>query len=169
MNFFTSPRLLKSVLLSCVAFCASVTSGAETATTSEIAIGRNATAYTWGCNGSVAAQTYLLHLADKLQPDPRYREAAQQSLGFLFGRNFNGRSYVTGLGANPPQHPHDRRGEPAWPGYLVGGGWPDGKSWVDEMANYRVNEIAINWNASLVYALAAFVQVSNDDRGEKAP
>ncbi len=112
----------------------------------------------WGCNGSVAAQTYLLHAADRLRPDPAYRRASLDALAFLFGRNYDGRSYVTGLGANPPQHPHDRRGEPAWPGYLVGGGWPDGKSWRDDVRNARVNEIAINWNAALTYALAAFVE-----------
>lgn len=112
----------------------------------------------WGANGAVAAQTYLLHVADRRWPDPAYRAAAQQALAFLFGRNAHGRSYVTGLGDAPPQHPHDRRGEPAWPGYLVGGGWPTGLSWKDEMADYRQNEIAMNWNASLLYALAAFVE-----------
>jgi Glycosyl hydrolase family 9./N-terminal ig-like domain of cellulase. len=114
----------------------------------------------WGCNGNVAGQTFHLHLADRLNPDPSYRATALDALGHLFGRNYHGRSYVTGLGANPPQHPHDRRGEPAWPGYLVGGGWPDGRSWVDELASYERNEIAINWNAALIYALAAFVDPS---------
>lgn len=114
--------------------------------------------WNWGANGTVAGQTYLLHLANKLQPDPAFRATAHQSLSFLFGRNFNGRSYVTGLGAHPPLHPHDRRGEPAWPGNLVGGGWPNGRSWEDKMENYRVNEIAINWNGALIYALAAFVE-----------
>jgi len=112
----------------------------------------------WGCNGTVASQTLLLHVADHLQPDPAYRAAAQCALDFLFGRNFNSRSYVTGLGALPPEHPHDRRGAPAWPGYLVGGGWPDGRSWKDEMARYDLNEIAINWNAALIYATAAFAE-----------
>ena len=46
---------------------------------------------------------------------------------------------------------------PAWPGYLVGGGWPKAADWVDVEENYRVNEIAINWNAPLVYALAGFL------------
>jgi endoglucanase len=114
--------------------------------------------WSWGCNGNVAGQTLQLHLADRLRPDPRYRETAQLALGHLFGRNYHGRSYVTGLGSNPPQHPHDRRGEPAWPGYLVGGAWPDGRSWVDELGSYERNEIAINWNAALIYALAAFVE-----------
>ena len=111
----------------------------------------------WGANGTVAGQTLLLHLADRLQPDPAYRATAEQALSFLFGRNYHARSYVTGLGGLPPLHPHDRRGEPAWPGYLVGGGFPDGRSWKDEMPRYDLNEIAINWNGALIYALAAFV------------
>jgi len=112
--------------------------------------------WSWGANGTIAGQTLLLHLADRIRPNPDYRATAIHALDFLFGRNYHCRSYVTGLGANPPQHPHDRRGEPAWPGYLIGGGWPDGRSWEDVLANYRVNEIAINWNASLIYAIAAF-------------
>jgi len=114
----------------------------------------------WGCNGSVAAQTYLLQLADRLSPapEPAYRQTAQQTLAHLFGRNFHGRSYVTGLGANPPEHLHDRRGDPAWPGYLVGGPHPDARFYFDEWRDPSRNEIAINWNASLIYALAAFVQ-----------
>jgi endoglucanase len=113
----------------------------------------------WGCNGSVAAQTYLLHLADRLspRPAPEYRRTAQQALVHLFGRNYHGRSYVTGLGANPPEHLHDRRGEPAWPGYLVGGPHPDARIYFDDVRDPSRNEIAINWNAALIYALAAFV------------
>lgn len=112
----------------------------------------------WGGNGTVASQTYLLHVADRLAPNLAYRATAQHALAFLFGRNFHGRSYVTGVGANPPLHPHDRRGEPAWPGYLVGGPWPTGRDWIDRHADYRTNEIAINWNAALIYALAPFLE-----------
>jgi len=115
----------------------------------------------WGDNGSVAAQTYLLHLQDRRSPDPRLRGAAHDALSFLFGRNVHGRSYVTGLSYHPPEHPHDRRGG-AWPGHLVGGPWPDARQWFDEQGDFRTNEIAINWNASLIYALAAFV----DPKGE---
>ncbi len=116
-------------------------------------------AFFWGCNGSVAAQTYLLHLADRLSPEPVpvFRQTAHEALSHLFGRNYHGRSYVTGLGANPPQHLHDRRGDPAWPGYLVGGPHPDARIYFDVTADPSRNEIAINWNASLIYALAAFV------------
>jgi len=37
-------------------------------------------------------------------------------------------------------------------------------SWEDVQANYRVNEIAINWNAALIYALAGFLDESAWDQ-----
>jgi endoglucanase len=119
------------------------------------------TTYFWGCNGDVAAQTVLLQAANRMRPNTDYVNTALDALGHLFGRNFHCRSYVTGLGYNPPMHPHDRssgsdKAEAPWPGYLVGGGHPDGTSWRDEQGRYDLNEIAINWNAPLIYALASF-------------
>jgi endoglucanase len=123
---------------------------------------RPLTLYYWGCNGGVANTTVLLQSAYRLTPKPAYVEATLDALGHLFGRNYYGRSFVTGLGVSPPLHPHDRRsmgvaGAPTWPGYLVGGGWPKATDWKDEAARYDLNEIAINWNAPLIYALAGFV------------
>ena len=43
-----------------------------------------------------------------------------------------------------------------WPGYVVGGSNPGATRWQDTQDDYRTNEIAVNWQASLVYALAAF-------------
>ncbi|HWP44076.1 MAG TPA: glycoside hydrolase family 9 protein [Blastocatellia bacterium] len=118
------------------------------------------TVYYWGCNGGVANTTVLLQSANRLGPNREYVETTLDALAHLFGRNYYGRSFVTGLGANPPLNPHDRRsmdqpGARAWPGYLVGGGWPKATDWKDEAPLYRVNEIAINWNAPLIYALAS--------------
>ncbi|HEY6329309.1 MAG TPA: glycoside hydrolase family 9 protein [Blastocatellia bacterium] len=119
--------------------------------------------YYWGCNGGVANTTVLLQSAARMNPKAEYIETALDAVGFLFGRNYYGRSFVTGLGARPPEHPHDRRsmgqpGAPAWPGYLVGGGWPKATDWKDESPHYELNEVAINWNAALIYALAGFVR-----------
>jgi endoglucanase len=114
----------------------------------------------WGANGSVARQVVVLAAARRVNPRPEYRDAALDALGHLFGRNPHGRSYVTGLGNMPPQHPHDRRSGkdgPPWPGYLVGGAHPGPDDWRDEQGDFRTNEIAINWNAALAYALAAFL------------
>ena len=47
-----------------------------------------------------------------------------------------------------------------WPGYLVGGPHPKAGDWHDEQGDYRTNEIAINWNSALVYALAACLETT---------
>ncbi|WP_265443766.1 glycoside hydrolase family 9 protein [Acetivibrio straminisolvens] len=118
--------------------------------------------YYWGCNGTVVRQTMILQVANKISPSSDYVNAALDAISHVFGRNYYNRSYVTGLGINPPMNPHDRRSgadgiwEP-WPGYLVGGGWPGPRDWVDIQDSYETNEVAINWNAALIYALAGFV------------
>ncbi|WP_297098084.1 glycoside hydrolase family 9 protein [uncultured Draconibacterium sp.] len=117
--------------------------------------------YYWGCNGTVARQTLNLQVANLIQPNPKYKQAAIGIVDHIFGKNYYNRSYVTGLGINPPMHPHDRRSgadniEAPWPGYLVGGGH-SATDWEDKEASYSKNEIAINWQAALVYALAGFV------------
>jgi endoglucanase len=124
--------------------------------------GRTLQRYYWGCNGTIARQTLNLQVANQIAPKPEYIDAALDAVGHLFGRNVYGRSYVTGLGIDPPMHPHDRRSgaddiEAPWPGYLVGGGHPGATNWQDDQEDYRTNEIAINWQAGLVYALAGFV------------
>jgi endoglucanase len=118
------------------------------------------TRYYWGCNGTVARQSLVLEAARRITGDASYRAVQLDGLSYLFGRNPYGRSFVTGLGHLPPMHPHDRRSggddvAAPWPGYLVGGPHPRATSWTDDQDDYRTNEIAINWNAALIYALAA--------------
>ncbi len=121
------------------------------------------TTYYWGCNGSVARQTLVLRTAYRVSPKPEYLATALDAVNYLFGRNGYGRSFVTGLGARPPLHPHDRRSggdrvADPWPGYLVGGPQPRATDWKDIQDDYRTNEIAINWNAALIYALASLLE-----------
>jgi endoglucanase len=117
--------------------------------------------YYWGCNGSVARQVVILEVANRIGPDKAFIEASQDAIAHLFGRNYYNRSFVTGLGTNPAMNPHDRRSgsdkeiDP-WPGYLVGGGHT-ATGWNDKQDDYRTNEIAINWQAALVYALAGLM------------
>ena len=61
-------------------------------------------------------------------------------------------------------HPHDRRSgadgiEAPWPGYIVGGGH-SATDWIDEQESYSHNEVAINWQAGAVFALAWFVDAN---------
>ena len=100
-----------------------------------------------------------------------YLTNAFRNMDYILGRNATGFCYVTGLGAKSPKHPHHRLSasddiEDPIPGFLVGGpnpGQQDGafyptaspdESYVDTEDSYASNEVAINWNASLV-ALAS--------------
>ena len=132
--------------------------------------------YTWGSNGVVANYGAQLLVANALKPDARYRETALENLHYLLGRNTFSLSWVTQLGENPFRHPHHRPSQadnnPApWPGLLSGGpnrsrqdpamkklgSLPPAKMYLDDWESYATNEIAINWNAPLVFLLAAFV------------
>lgn len=113
----------------------------------------------WGCNGTAARLSVNLHVAELLNPEVSYKPAIERIARWILGNNYYHRSFVTGLGINPPMHPHDRRSgadgiEAPWPGYLVGGGHTP-TDWVDDQEDYSRNEIAINWQAGLVYLLAA--------------
>jgi len=122
------------------------------------------TDYYWGSNSVVANYAMMLQLADRMTPKKEYRDVARDCLHYLFGRNTFATSYITQLGARWPMHPHHRPSaadglNQPWPGMLVGGPNANGKmpparQWEDVQANYTVNEIAINWNAPLVFVIA---------------
>ena len=123
--------------------------------------GRPLLRYYWGCNGTIARQVINLQVANMVSPRAEYVETALDAISHLFGRNYYNRSYVTGLGYNPPMFPHDRRSgaddvKAPWPGYVVGGGH-SATGWVDEQESFATNEIAINWQGALIYALAGFI------------
>jgi endoglucanase len=126
--------------------------------------------YIWGSNGIQLRAVLNLQAAHRLDADPRYFRAALQQLDHALGVNVYARSQVTGLGYLPPRSPHHRPSgadsvEPPWPGLLVGGANPapaetgasdtlPALSWQDLQGSYWSNEVAINWNAALVYTLA---------------
>ncbi len=152
-----NPELLEAVRRDVIA-----TADAIVANANRDVYGRTLRRYYWGCNGTIGRQVLNLQVANKITPKRKYIDASLDAIAHLFGRNFYNRSYVTGLGIDPPMHPHDRRSgadgiEAPWPGYVVGGGHPGATNWNDEQDDYRTNEIAINWQAGLVYALAGFV------------
>jgi endoglucanase len=127
--------------------------------------GRTSIGYYWGANGSVARITMNLQLAYRFTGDTRYLDASVRQIDHLFGRNYYARSQVTGVGDKPPLWPHHRPSMTtgrAWPGLLVGGGNPGPTDWVDIQGMYEQNEVALNWNAALVYALAGFATGTNE-------
>lgn len=119
------------------------------------------TRYYWGCNGTIVRQVLNLYVANQIHPNQKYTDTALEAIHNVFGKNQYARSFVTGVGINPPMFPHDRRSGAdsivaPWPGYLVGGG-QNAVNWQDVEASYSTNEIAINWQGALVYALAGFI------------
>jgi endoglucanase len=129
--------------------------------------------YYWGSNGSVARAALVLGAAYRLSGQRDYLQTALEQVAYLFGRNYYHRSQVTGLGIDPPLHPHHRPSggdnvEAPWPGYLVGGGL-HATGWSDTQSDFRTNEVAINWNAGLVYLLALCDQLPSEEGPRGAP
>jgi endoglucanase len=132
--------------------------------------------FVWGSNSAVMNQAMMLVAAYRVDPRPDYLNAAQSALDYVLGRNGPSMSFVTGFGAASPMHPHHRPSEADGieapvPGWLVGGPNPGQQdrqgcrapypsalpalSYLDDVCSYASNEVAINWNAPLVYVAAA--------------
>jgi endoglucanase len=137
--------------------------------------------FVWGSNAGALNQAMMLLQGYRLNGKVEYLNAAQSGLDYVLGRNATGYSFVTGFGARPAMHPHHRPSEAdkvaaPVPGFLVGGpqaGQQDKKdcpvaypanlpatSYLDHVCSYASNEIAINWNAPLVYVSAALDQLT---------
>jgi endoglucanase len=131
----------------------------------------------WGSNSSLLNRAMLLALAHDLTGRDAYRQGVIDAMDYVLGRNPLDQSYVSGFGARPMQHPHHRfwapSADPALPppppGVVSGGpnsrpSSPDGRKlagscvhqtcWADDIGAYDLNEVAINWNAPLVWVAA---------------
>lgn len=136
-------------------------------------MGQTAKDFSWGSSSVAANQGIVLLHAYRLRPKKEYLEGALSNLDYLLGRNATGYCFLTGAGSKPPLHPHHRLSkadgvpEPV-PGMLSGGPNPGqqdkcttypnafpNESFTDEVCSYASNEIAINWNAPLVYLSVA--------------
>jgi endoglucanase len=130
--------------------------------------------YIWGSNAVAANQSLMLLVADRISGGHKYIETALNNLHYLVGRNCLGVSWVTQVGTRPVLHPHHRPSiadgiDKPWPGLLSGGPnshhedpvadklpqRPPMRMWVDDAEAYSLTEVAINWNAPLVFLLAA--------------
>ncbi|MCI6436077.1 glycoside hydrolase family 9 protein [Fibrobacter sp.] len=139
--------------------------------------------WNWGSNSAMANNGMVLVHAYLLTGDRSYVDGAQQCLDYLLGKNPMDITYVTGFGYRSPRNPHHRPSESDMvddpvPGMLVGGphlgkqdinldgteSWkcPDyaaadkpALAYIDNRCSYATNEVAINWNAPLVYLAAA--------------
>lgn len=141
---------------------------------SAFAVAMQASDFVWGSNSVVLNHAIMLLQAYELTGDDVYRQVASGNLSYILGRNPTGYSFVTGFGHKSPLEPHHRTTvsdgvEAPIPGMIVGGPQPGQQddcsypsnnaamSYIDDWCSYSTNEVAINWNAPLVYVLAALL------------
>ncbi|ATC25179.1 glycosyl hydrolase [Caulobacter vibrioides] len=134
--------------------------------------------YPWGSNASVLNRAFVLGLAHDFTGEIAYRYGAVDAMDYVLGRNPLDQSYVSGFGARPMRHPHHRfwakQANPDYPappsGVLSGGPNSTNMSdtvasamkgkcrpqtcWTDDYRAFTQNEVAINWNAPLVWVSA---------------
>lgn len=134
--------------------------------------------YWWGSNSNALNAAVLLLAGFSETADTLYRDIAADQLHYILGANGLARSFVTGVGQKPPRNPHHRPSasdgvtDPV-PGLLAGGpneyggdpaldtliarfSPPPALCYIDTMPSYASNEIAINWNAPLVFVAGYF-------------
>jgi endoglucanase len=124
--------------------------------------------FVWGSNANAANEGILLINAYLLTHQRKYLAGAIGNLEYICGRNATGYCFITGIGSHAPMHPHHRPSvadgiaDPV-PGLMAGGPNPGEQdhchyayhepetAYLDSDCAYASNEIAINWNAPLVY------------------
>lgn len=137
--------------------------------------------FVWGSNSVALGQAMMLVQGYRLNGQRNYLDAAQSMLDYVLGRNAVDTSFVTGFGSSATLHPHHRPSEADGiaapiPGFIAGGPQPGqqdksdcpvsypsniaAKSYLDHYCSYASNEIAINWNAPLVYVSAALTALT---------
>ncbi len=140
--------------------------------------------YPWGSNSFVLTNMLTMGLAYDFTKDAKYLDGISEGMDYLLGRNAMGKSYVTGYGERPLEHPHHRfwanqanSNFPTPPPGIVSGGPNSGlqdpyvkaaglqgckpqKCFIDHIEAWSVNEITINWNAPLAW-VAAYI----DEKG----
>jgi endoglucanase len=135
--------------------------------------------YVWGSNSNITNNMVILGMAYDFTHQVKYAAAVCQGMDYLLGRNPNDKSYISGYGDRPLEHPTHlfwaRQLSPNYPppppGAVAGGPNPGLQdpaigaaygcsspmtSYVDDIESYSTNEVAINWNAPLAW-VAAFI------------
>ncbi|MFI7551095.1 glycoside hydrolase family 9 protein [Micromonospora sediminimaris] len=147
--------------------------------------------YFWGGNGAIINNAVVLATAFDLTGAAKYRDGAVQTMDYILGRNALNISYVTGWGEHAAENQHSRifgfQLDPSMPkppaGSIAGGpnaalqdpfveqlleGCAPMFCFVDDIASYSTNEVAINWNSALAW-ISSFLADQGDSAAVPAP
>jgi endoglucanase len=138
--------------------------------------------YVWGSNSIPLNRALLLIIGYEEFNNIIYLNVALDQLHYVLGANAHSLSFVTGTGSTSPMFPHHRPSaadgivDPI-PGLIVGGpdrhlsdpvlqanfstSTPPALCYIDDQGSYASNEIAINWNAPLVFVTGYFGSENN--------
>jgi len=148
------------------------------------------TGYEWGSNSFVVNNAMVMAYAYDINKTNKYISGVTEAMDYIFGRNGNGFSYVTGYGTYHEQRPHHRfwsyeldKEFPMAPSGVMSGGpgaglqdpyvgglgykrgeVPSQKCFVDSIEAWSVNEVTINWNAPFAWVVSFL-----DDEAADAP
>jgi endoglucanase len=155
---------------------------------SSFGVAMGLTDFHWGSNHTFANHGMHLLKAYRLNPKPQYLKHAVSNLDYILGKNPFNLSFITGAGKSFAKDPHHRQMEADGisdpiPGFLVGGAHDGGQDvgpeawkckeyrtigkpalgYIDHKCSYASNEVAINWQAAVVYLLGALESVYQPD------
>lgn len=144
--------------------------------------------YTWASTKNTLTMGDILLMANQISPKEAYVEGALDQIHYSLGRNSLDKSFLTGVGANPPAHSHNRIHESTGayvPGLLVGGpnfvsggdphqtkylefgNVPPAKAYLDIVPSWSTNEYAIDYNSVASFALAWFTTTDKKLKAEQ--
>ena len=133
--------------------------------------------YYWGSNSVALNNAILLIMAYDQSLNTDYRDGALHQLDYILGTNGHNMTFVTNVGTRYPHNIHHAPSatdgvEKPVPGLLAGGpnkylndpelqaafnaSTPPAICYLDVLGSYASNEIAIYWNAPLVFVAAYF-------------
>jgi len=131
--------------------------------------------FVWGSNSFALNGGFVSLAAYQIGKDIRYLNTAVSELDYILGRNATSYNFVSSFGSKQVMNPSDRISADdgivnPLPGWMAGGpnlaqqsdcgasSYPSSTypalAYYDNVCSYSTNEIAINWNAPLVFVSA---------------
>ena len=129
----------------------------------------------WGsCRYNCNAQ-FLGLLYDKASGTSDFKNWSTNQMNYILGNNPQNKCFVVGYSSNSAKYPHHRAASNSTDagitsanhhillGALVGGPTDSNGTYSDNQADYQCNEVALDYNAGLVFAAAGLYTVHKKD------